>query len=552
MSELPPTVSSPVEMPKAKKVKYYAVRRGREGVKIYTTWDEAKANTSRCGGAVFKSFNTLAEAQQWLDMAPDPMSSPPSGNWTPALLSPGASIVPQHHSDPATPSLASIPTSTPEITVPSPPPVTLSPEQQAVLDKVKRRESVFFTGSAGTGKSVLLREIIKACGGRASRTLGVTASTGIASVNINGTTLHSWAGIGLGQEDQVRLVGKILGITKAERKREKEKEKEARQNGTRNDFSSAMKAAENEKSHLVDRWQQVRTLIIDEISMIDGKLFDKLEYIARVLRKSDAPFGGIQLVLSGDFCQLPPVPDQVKDAQIPATFAFDSKSWSRQKDQRFVDMLNSMRLGVLEPETITAFRQLSRQVVYNDDIEPTELSSAIPRIFYEATDIPGFDEQGKPVPIARMERLLERLVAQKRVILKLGSQVMLIKNLVQGQLVNGSVGRIVGFSTTREAVNHGTQIGVPESNVKDAGPDGKAKVPLILAWAMSIHKSQGQTLERVKVNLSRIFEKGQAYVALSRATCMEGLQVLHFDPGRVVAHPRVIAWMKEQTGQDSA
>ncbi|KAH7912988.1 hypothetical protein BJ138DRAFT_1147009 [Hygrophoropsis aurantiaca] len=120
--------------------------------------------------------------------------------------------------------------------------------------------------------------------------------------------------------------------------------------------------------------------------MIDGVLFDKLEFIARIVRGNDKPFGGIQLVLSGDFCQLPPVPDRKGGIAIPSVFAFDAESWSRcikrpiilskvfrQKDQDFVDMLNAMRFGQLEEQTIQAFKKLSRLVVYHDGIGPTQL-----------------------------------------------------------------------------------------------------------------------------------------------------------------------------------
>jgi len=149
------------------------------------------------------------------------------------------------------------------ITLPHKSDISLSPEQNSVLNRVREGRSVFFTGSAGTGKSVLLREIVRMCGGCASHTLGITASTGIASVNIGGTTLHSWAGIGLGQESEKNLVGKFFGQKKFR--------------------------------NVLERWLQVKTLIIDEVSMIDGDLFDKLEYMARKLRHDEKPFGGIQV-----------------------------------------------------------------------------------------------------------------------------------------------------------------------------------------------------------------------------------------------------------------
>jgi len=202
-------------------------------------------------------------------------------------------------------------------------------------------------------------------------------------------------------------------------------------------------------------------------------------------------------------------------------------------------------------------------------------------------DTPGYDSKGEPTSSAKLEKLLERLMAAKMIALKVGAQVMLIKNLVQGQLVNGSVGQVIAFSTSKEALKNHTEIArtddvrgesaesrwrnyrdpitqsdrvwpvvrftngrimlcvSAEFTINNAQGDMEARrdqIPLILAWALSVHKSQGQTLERVKVDLRHTFEKGQAYVALSRATSMQGLQVLGFNATKVMAHPRVLAW----------
>jgi ATP-dependent DNA helicase PIF1 len=171
--------------------------------------------------------------------------------------------------------------------------VFLSEEQQHVLDLVvEKKKSVFFTGSAGTGKSVLLREIITSLRKKYAREpdrIAVTASTGLAACNVGGVTLHSFAGIGLGKEPVAELVKKIKKNQKARH-----------------------------------RWMRTKVLVVDEVSMVDGELFDKLEAIARQLRNNGRPFGGIQLVITGDFFQLPPVPDKGKIAQ----FAFDASTWT--------------------------------------------------------------------------------------------------------------------------------------------------------------------------------------------------------------------------------
>lgn len=175
--------------------------------------------------------------------------------------------------------------------------VCLSEEQRKVLNLVtEESKSVFFTGSAGTGKSVLLREIIKTLRVKYKSQpdrIAVTASTGLAACNVGGVTLHSFAGIGLGKEDIPILVKKIMRNPKAK-----------------------------------NRWLRTKVLIIDEISMVDGELFDKLEGIARTVRGNGRPFGGVQLVITGDFFQLPPVPDSGKVAK----FAFDAATWNTSID----------------------------------------------------------------------------------------------------------------------------------------------------------------------------------------------------------------------------
>lgn len=465
--------------------------------------------------------------------------------------------------------------------------VFLSEEQQHVLDLVtEHKKSVFFTGSAGTGKSVLLREIIATLRRKFLREpdrIAVTASTGLAACNIGGVTLHSFAGIGLGKEEVPELVKKIKRNPKAKH-----------------------------------RWMRTKILVVDEISMVDGELFDKLEAVARQIRNNGRPFGGIQLVITGDFFQLPPVPDSGKIAR----FAFDAATWNtsiehtiglhhvfRQKDPVFAGMLNEMREGRLSEASIRAFKSLHRPIEFSDMIDSTELfptRSEVERAnstkmsqlvgdvrLYEARD------GGTITDKTMRDKLLSNCMAPESINLKKGAQVMLIKNIDES-LVNGSLGKIIGFMTESEFDNYtenenqfaATQGGTFKDETKDRTalaknrlmdnllgsttqrwpvvrftladsttrdllcqretwkielPDGevqasRAQIPLILAWALSIHKAQGQTLERVKVDLGKVFEKGQAYVALSRATSMQGLQVLRFDARKVMAHDKVRAF----------
>ncbi|GAA5929992.1 uncharacterized protein JCM15063_004685 [Sporobolomyces koalae] len=479
--------------------------------------------------------------------------------------------------------------------------VLLSPEQQMVHKLVvEDGKSVFFTGSAGTGKSVLLREIISSLKrkhrGNADA-VAVTASTGMAACNIGGTTIHSFAGIGIGAEPALKLIDKVKKNRNANAK-----------------------------------WQRCKVLVVDEVSMVDGILFDKLAEIGKALKKrggkasaaTSRPFGGIQLVVTGDFFQLPPVTKGV----VP-TFAFEAKSWKesidhtvnltqvfRQKDTSFIDMLNEMRFGQLTAQSIAKFKMLSREPKYAG-CEPTELfpmrhqvdqsnQARLRALKGEAVVFKAEDWAGdKSADQMKTDTYLNNFMASDVLTLKIGAQVMLIKNL-DATLVNGTVGTVIGFGVpeleddsdneddiimpdgtvikgekrerTQAEVRNQARIAaavaagkMEKSPVIDwQTPQGierkimareefkvednqgrklasRKQYPVILAWAMSIHKSQGQTIARVKVDLGKVFEKGQSYVALSRATSLDGLQVLNFDARKVLAHQKVIDWSKSLT-----
>ncbi|KJZ72873.1 hypothetical protein HIM_07817 [Hirsutella minnesotensis 3608] len=460
--------------------------------------------------------------------------------------------------------------------------ISLSREQRQVLDLViNQKKSVFFTGPAGTGKSVLMRAIIadlKEKWAREPEKVAVTASTGLAACNIGGMTLHSFAGIGLGKEDAHTLVKKVRRNPKAKK-----------------------------------RWINTKYLIIDEVSMVDGDLFDKLSHIGRVIRNNGRPWGGIQLIITGDFFQLPPVPDHDKKTE-GTKFAFDAATWStsidhtigltqvfRQRDPEFARMLNEMRLGKISQSTVDAFKALARPLNFADGVDSAELYPTRAQVDgsneRRLRELPGqlhrYEAMDNGDPAIR-DKLLTNMMAPKTLDLKLNAQVMLIKNLDE-TLVNGSLGKVVAFSDekTYEMMGVGGADNDQDDDVnmakakkalrafsRDAEgsssssrqypvvqfistggaartilcqpeewkvelPNGevqakRSQLPLILAWALSIHKAQGQTLERVTVNLGKVFEKGQAYVALSRATCKDGLRVLGFDRSKVMAHDRVV------------
>uniref|UniRef100_A0A8C8B9J6 ATP-dependent DNA helicase PIF1 n=1 Tax=Otus sunia TaxID=257818 RepID=A0A8C8B9J6_9STRI len=411
------------------------------------------------------------------------------------------------------------------------PPARLSAEQEAVLGAVRSGKSIFFTGCAGTGKSFLLKKIV---GSLPPKSTYATASTGVAACHIGGTTLHAFAGIGSGKaplEQCIQLA---------------------------------------ERPGVRQHWLACQHLIIDEISMVDGKFFDRLEAVARAVRKRDEPFGGIQLIICGDFLQLPPV----CKANEETKFCFQAKSWRkcihinmeltevrRQTDKTFVSLLSAVRLGRCTEEVTRQLMQTAtnrserdgilatRLCTHKDDVEITN-ERCLQQLSGEVHTFEALDS----------DPMLVKLIDAQcpvggRVELKLGAQVMLAKNLDVSQgLVNGARGVVVGFESEQKGLPKVrflcgvTQVIKMEKWVFK-GPSGvhlsRQQLPLKLAWAISIHKSQGMSLDCVEISLSRVFETGQAYVALSRARSLAGLRVLDFDPKVVRADPSVLQFYRQ-------
>ncbi|KAG9395074.1 DNA helicase Pif1 like [Carpediemonas membranifera] len=428
----------------------------------------------------------------------------------------------------------------------------LQPDQRRVYDAVMMGESVFFTGVAGTGKSFLLKVIINAIRERLKGTderVFVTASTGAAAVNIAGTTIHSFSGIGVGSEDAATIAMKLR----------------RRKGGN---------------------WPSCRVLVIDEVSMLSARLFDLIESVARMVRRDRRPFGGIQVILTGDFLQLPPVS---RDEQ--ARFAFEAAAWPgvvgervfelthvhRQRDQRFVRVLNAIRLGQLTSEAEAVLDAAARNTL-PDGALPVKLypfrrdvdrdnSIELRRIDAEAITIAGVDTGADA-----QRRLLEHCPAPLALTLKKGAQVMLLKNLDVGAgLCNGATGVVLEIKVRPEDlaqrkahVAHGYPIvdvrfstgavkaitpeewtvGQPESRASAK----RRQVPLALSWAMTIHKCQGSTLDMAEIDLGNAFEAGQAYVALSRVRAVEGLKLVRWDRRAVFANDRAVEWYRVLRG----
>ncbi|KAF4662511.1 hypothetical protein FOZ61_002403 [Perkinsus olseni] len=404
----------------------------------------------------------------------------------------------------------------------------MTSEQKKVVEAVLGGKSVFFTGGAGTGKSFVLHRLIRLL--KPEHT-AVTSSTGLAASHLGGQTIHSFAGIGSGGRDAAALAQKI--------KRSPE---------------------------LLGRWKRVKTLIMDEISMLDGRLFDKLEQIARLVRQDSRPFGGVQLVLTGDFLQLPPVSQTLPNGKKEeASFCFEAKSWRKcihktmvlkeikrqEGDAIFTTMLNEIRRGICSQETqdvlsLVAKRKHSTLTggVVASQLLPTrrEVDAINERELARLSTPPTTFTAADTVYDSSSLNLDVMCSARPKVVLKVGAQVMLTKTFSpQKRLVNGSRGIIVRFTkapclpVVKFLATGDEEITIPLDEwvfYSTATTGGRAvelgrrrQIPLQLAWALSIHKSQGMTLDCAVIKLDTIFEYGQAYVALSRCRSLDSVTI---------------------------
>lgn len=429
----------------------------------------------------------------------------------------------------------------------------LSAKQELLLEKVlEHRQNVFFTGAAGTGKSRTLRELIRRS---PEESTFVTALTGIAATNLpRGTTLHSFAGIGLAKGSKEECLN----------------------------FAKSRKKAQRS-------WQSAKLLIIDEASMMSKALFEKIDYVARHLRKDERPFGGVVTVFCGDFFQLPPVSRTCSD---DGAFCFESKIWHdmfvsderekddehalencfaltevfRQKDASLLDLLSEVRHNNLSHRGFQTLTRLSRELPARCGVEPTKLfptnarADAVNRERLAA--LPGgegmeasYDAEDVVPPGAYLSEEQKDQMSKlpRRLDLKVGAQVVLLKNYTP-TLVNGSRGTVESFTmigTTLIPVVRfiNGEVMVVRREKEDTELPGRKlfqrfQVPLRLSWAITIHKSQGMTIDFLEVDLQAVFEKGQAYVALSRARTLDGLRVVSFDPRRFWTDDKVAAFYK--------
>lgn len=410
--------------------------------------------------------------------------------------------------------------------------IKLNTKQNYAYSLMAQGKNIFLTGPGGVGKTSLIKLYNKVY--TKTKTIAVTSTTGTSALLINGTTIHSYLGIGFGTNTVQNLVNKIKSMP-----------------------------------WLKKRWLAIDCLIIDEISMLSPDLFDKLEEIARIIRKSKLPFGGIQLILSGDFCQLPVVGSD--------KFCFEAESWNfciddsvylteiiRQCDKTFQSLLNNVRLGDINGEVKEILNQRKNVNLTNDfGIMPTKLYSTnvdVDRIndieldklaekdvtFYEYemdTHINAKVSNRAGV----LEKFKKSCNAPEILQLCVGAQVMLLKNLdLANGLANGSRGIVIGFIQDLPVVKflNGEEriidMEIWEVIENDKPILSAKQIPLKIAYAISIHKSQGCSLDFAEIDLTNIFEYGQAYVALSRVKSLQGLSIIGIDYNNICVHPKAL------------
>jgi ATP-dependent DNA helicase PIF1 len=627
------------------KKKFYAVRRGREPG-IYLTWDDCKAQVHGYKDSIFKGFGTRPEADAFLQQGP------PRQDWkrpheAMAASSPitiavddsfsgfpeaTAASTPAHNTPVRYPKKSPESKSAPTYSsfaqrmmenmghvdgeglgkkkqgITSPVKATkprgqkgvgygiekLNAKQFEALELAKSGCNVFLTGPAGTGKSLVIRHIIEYLKQTYKEEEWVAVGpTGPTAIAIGGQTLHSFAGCG------------VPVLVK--------------------DFDMAWKKDKKEQ------WRRLRTMVLDEVSMISGEFFDNLSSVVCAIRgeKNGKAFGGIQLIICGDFLQLPPIPKRKNDIQemikagkkhedihCDRGFGFQAKAWEqaqlrtveldevfRQNNEKFIRLLHEIRRGKVSTEDRAFLQKFDRPLPHKDGIEPTILYAknvnvtsenlrALAKLggeecTFEAIDTVEvlMDRDGEVDNIWAEQRLsgnnfFQQCTAEKSLTLKVGAQVMLIQNERSSnrkRLVNGSRGVVTGFTSELpddaigdtcfeyESAGNKDKTMYPivkfrndvekvirpvrfTSRLAGLGTCVRTTIPLKLAWAITIHKSQGMTLDYVKADLGGVFTEAQTYVALSRASDENGLELRNFAVHKVRANIRALEFYANPAG----
>lgn len=421
-------------------------------------------------------------------------------------------------------------------------------DQQRAVDIARSGKSFFLTGAGGTGKSYVIRSIVEALK-RDGKDVALTAMTGCAALLLGkgAKTLHSWAGIGLGKESVQTLVVKLRKSFRAKK-----------------------------------NWLSVDALIIDEVSMMTPELLDKLEEIGKAIRRNPKSFGGLQLILVGDMYQLPPIN---KDENREHHFVFESSSWKRciqdsvvlrtvhrQSDPAFLKILDEARAGRLTQESIDILETRRNNDWKRLEIKPTLLFTRRADVeqinMTQLQKCPGPDVSFKVKTVQSsvmftnkptdtevkwaVEKMDKNGSYVPELVLRKGSQVMLLTNMdIEHGLVNGSRGIVERFCDGPEPYpmvkfRNGEVIIISPTSWASEDVEGltREQIPLRLAYAITIHKAQGATLDCALIDVGdNTFEYGQAYVALSRVRSLDCLYIWDLKPSAFMVHPKVKAFL---------
>tara|TARA_B110000977_G_scaffold201386_1_gene295749 strand:- start:8387 stop:9682 length:1296 start_codon:yes stop_codon:yes gene_type:complete len=409
---------------------------------------------------------------------------------------------------------------------------TLYSNQKSVVDAIESGENLFMTGPGGVGKSYLIKYILNHKPDRLR--MFVTALTGAAAVCIDGKTLHNWSGFHINSQKQ-------------------------NPNAIIYDLSYRAKR----------RWLTTDLLVIDEVSMLSRELFEKLDAVGKLLRNNDKLWGGIQLVFSGDFFQLPPVCKNEKN--YDDIYCFKSPLWVkktiylsnivRQNDPLWVRVLNNIRIGNVNDEVMTTLESRIFDDPQYGEIEPTKLYSKIADV--NRINQVNLHQCGNPISkffanksirpnnsknVSILERWTNECSCEDTLELAVGAQVVLTFNMdADNMLINGSRGIVVKFDETTKNpwvkfANDTVEIHMHSWTQADKELNITMEIcqyPLKLAWALTIHKCQGMSLDCALIDLKSIFEYGQAYVALSRVRTLDGLYIVALDKSKIKSNPVV-------------
>ena len=399
-------------------------------------------------------------------------------------------------------------------------------DQELALAILLSGRSALLTGAAGTGKTYLLNTFIAQARKRGKK-VSVTATTGLAATHLGGNTIHSWSGIGVSDHLPNNFFERL--------------------SKTRRDVIS-----------------KTDVLIIDEISMLHDFRLDMIDKVLRTVRENDQPFGGIQLVMSGDFFQLPPV-NRLNEQG--GGFVVYSDAWQelqpavlylerqyRQNDEQLLEILTALRTGDVRRRHVEAL--LARTKIEPPDGDITELHTVNVDVddinIQKLAELPGEERSYQQTTTGSkiyVENLQRSVLAPENLVIKLGALVMAVKNSPQKLYANGSIGTVVDFEPLTEYPVVEFRDGRRVTMVPDVWElrDGERKrasisqVPLRLAWAITVHKSQGMTLDAAKIDLRKAFVEGMGYVALSRVRDLDNLYLYGINRRALEVSPDALA-----------